>query len=204
MRCRRTRLLERVVAITFTEAAATQMGVRIGEALLAIEGEALPEGLLPEVLPGSLRERRLRARALRGWFESQGFEPSQPSILQPAEVFVDLSGEDIRRRLYTVTDPAGHELCLRPDFTIPVARAYLDSSAPSEKRYCYSGTAFRYRGGESVDEFEQADASLDEGVYGVLGVEKAVQAFVSHGSTAPSEVEKQVAHWKERLGLSTL
>jgi ATP-dependent helicase/nuclease subunit A len=60
------RLLERVVAITFTEAAATQMGVRIGEALLAIEGEALPEGLLPEVLPESLRERRLRARALRG------------------------------------------------------------------------------------------------------------------------------------------
>lgn len=55
-----------------------------------------------------------------------------------------------------------------------------------------------------LDEFQQADASLDDRVYEVLGVEKAVQAFVSHGSTAPSEVEKQVAHWKERLGLSTL
>ncbi len=55
-----------------------------------------------------------------------------------------------------------------------------------------------------LDEFQQADASLDEGVYDVLGVEKAVQAFVSHGSTAPSEVEKQVVHWKERLGPSSL
>lgn len=54
------------------------------------------------------------------------------------------------------------------------------------------------------DEYQQADASLNEGVYEVLGVEKAVQAFVSQGSTTPSEVEKQVVHWKERLGLSTL
>jgi len=55
-----------------------------------------------------------------------------------------------------------------------------------------------------LDEFQEADASLNDDVYQVLGVEKAVQAFVSQGSTAPSEVEKQVAHWKERLGLSTL
>jgi len=55
-----------------------------------------------------------------------------------------------------------------------------------------------------LDEFQEADASLNDDVYQVLGGEKAVQAFVSQGSTAPSEVEKQVAHWKERLGLSTL
>ncbi|MBL7042666.1 MAG: argininosuccinate lyase [Pirellulaceae bacterium] len=55
-----------------------------------------------------------------------------------------------------------------------------------------------------LDEFQQAHSGLDESVYEVLGVEKAVEAFVSYGSTAPSEVEKQVAHWKEKLGPSNL
>ena len=39
---------------------------------------------------------------------------SSPSILQPAEPFLDLSGEDIRRRMFLTTDPDGNELCLRP------------------------------------------------------------------------------------------
>lgn len=47
--------------------------------------------------------------------------------------------------------------------------------------------------------FQQADASLDEGVYEVLGAQKAVQAFQSEGSTAPHMVKKQIAHWKNRL-----
>ena len=55
-----------------------------------------------------------------------------------------------------------------------------------------------------LEVFREADPDLDENVYEVLGVEKAVQAFVSYGSTAPAEVEKQVIHWKEKLGLSTL
>jgi hypothetical protein len=38
-------------------------------------------------------------------------------------------------------------------------------------------------------------------VYEVLGVERAVMAFTSEGSTAPGEVAKQAAAWKERLGM---
>ena len=49
-------------------------------------------------------------------------------------------------------------------------------------------------------EFQSAHESLDERVYEVLGVEKAIQAFKSYGSTAPAEVAKQVALWQERLG----
>ena len=52
-----------------------------------------------------------------------------PAILQPAEPFLDLSGEDIRKSLYLTTDASGEELCLRPDLTIPVARDYLASGA---------------------------------------------------------------------------
>ena len=49
-------------------------------------------------------------------------------------------------------------------------------------------------------DFQEADAGLDETVYDVLGVKKAVEAMKSYGSTAPAEVDRQIASWKERLG----
>ena len=48
-------------------------------------------------------------------------------------------------------------------------------------------------------EFQASHPELNEEVYGILGVEKAVAAFTSYGSTAPREVAKQVARWKEKL-----
>lgn len=51
----------------------------------------------------------------------------------------------------------------------------------------------------SIEDFRAADAALDEGVFDVLGVENAVRAFVSHGSTAPDQVAIQLASWRERL-----
>ena len=51
----------------------------------------------------------------------------------------------------------------------------------------------------TLEEFQQAEPTLDESVYEVLGVENAVNAFCSYGSTAPDEVKKQVALWKEKL-----
>jgi len=53
--------------------------------------------------------------------------------------------------------------------------------------------------GLSLDELREAEESLDEAVYQVLGAEAAVRAFVSFGSTAPAEVEKQLEMWRERL-----
>jgi argininosuccinate lyase len=41
---------------------------------------------------------------------------------------------------------------------------------------------------------------LDKSVYDVLGVEKAVAAMASHGSTNPGQVEEQVRRWKKALG----
>jgi len=50
-----------------------------------------------------------------------------------------------------------------------------------------------------LETFQEAHAHLDESVYEVLGTKQAINAFVSFGSTAVCEVEKQVAHWKEKL-----
>jgi argininosuccinate lyase len=52
------------------------------------------------------------------------------------------------------------------------------------------------------DEFERANPALGPGVKDVLGVANAVKAFRSYGSTAPAEVEKQLARWEERLASS--
>src|SRR6476661_3765530 len=89
-------------------------------------------------------------------FARAGYVHAEPAILQPADPFLDLSGEDIRKSLYLTTDASGEELCLRPDLTIPVARDYLASaSAGRPAGFSYLGPVFRYRGGQH-SEFLQA------------------------------------------------
>jgi ATP phosphoribosyltransferase regulatory subunit len=85
-----------------------------------------------------------RAEALVASYERAGYARCEPAILQPAEPFLDLSGEDIRRRMYLTTDAAGRDLCLRPDFTIAVSRDYLASpEAGRAAGFCYLGPIFR-------------------------------------------------------------
>ena len=50
-------------------------------------------------------------------------------------------------------------------------------------------------------DFCSADPTLDESVYQILGVEHAVAAFRSYGSTAPAEVRKQMDKWKKTVGV---
>ena len=88
-----------------------------------------------------------RAEALVGAYERAGYRRVAPPILQPAEPFLDLSGEDIRKRMYLTADADGRELCLRPDLTIPVSRDYLASQAAgSSQGFCYLGPVYRDRG----------------------------------------------------------
>src|ERR1700734_3947732 len=96
------------------------------------------------------------ADALLASFAQAGYCRAEPAILQPAEPFLDLSGEDIRKSLYLTTDAGGEELCLRPDLTIPVARDYLASPRAGQPAgFSYLGPVFRYRGGRP-SEFLQA------------------------------------------------
>ena len=50
-----------------------------------------------------------------------------------------------------------------------------------------------------LEQFQAAHPLLDEKVYEVLGVENAIQAFVSYGSTAPHEVARQIERWKKKM-----
>lgn len=97
-----------------------------------------------------------RAEALVASYERAGYARVTPAILQPAEPFLDLSGEDIRKRMYLTTAPGGGEFCLRPDLTIPVSRDYLASPAAGKAAgFCYLGPVFRHRS-DSPAEFLQA------------------------------------------------
>ena len=88
--------------------------------------------------------------------ETSGYMPVEPPILQPADVFLDLVGEDIRTRLFTTEDQAGTELCLRPELTIPICRHHMaGGDAARTANYGYLGPAFRFRPGET-GEFLQA------------------------------------------------
>ncbi|GIQ72467.1 ATP phosphoribosyltransferase regulatory subunit [Bradyrhizobium sp. RD5-C2] len=105
----------------------------------------MSEAAAPRPAAGSA----LWADALLASFAQAGYLRSEPAILQPAEPFLDLSGEDIRKSLYLTTDPSGEELCLRPDLTIPVARDYLASPRAGQPAgFSYLGPVFRYRDGQ--------------------------------------------------------
>ena len=84
--------------------------------------------------------------AIMAVFERAGFDQIAPDIIQPADIFLERSGEDIRARTFVFTDPSGAEMCLRPDLTVPACRYHLShvSDPKAEQRYCYLGPAFRF------------------------------------------------------------
>src|SRR5258708_38239550 len=63
-----------------------------------------------------------RADSLVAAFARAGYTRVSPAILQPAEPFFDLSGENMRRHMNLVTGTAGRAFRLGPAVTIPVER----------------------------------------------------------------------------------
>ncbi|WP_298909414.1 argininosuccinate lyase [uncultured Aliiroseovarius sp.] len=56
----------------------------------------------------------------------------------------------------------------------------------------------------SLEDMQSVNAQITEEVFGVLGVHNSVASRTSYGGTAPSEVRKQIARWKEKLGKEVL
>ncbi len=107
------------------------------------------------------RNGRARAETLVDIYERAGYARAEPAVLQPADVFLELSGEELRRRLYLTSDSSGEELCLRPDLTIPVCRMHLaNDEAKRAANYCYLGPVFRDRGGGSGEYLQAGIESL--------------------------------------------
>jgi len=101
------------------------------------------------------RTREALGPSLAGFLVEAGYAPVSPPVLQPIEPFLELSGEDIRRRIFVTQDEGGAELCLRPEFTIPVCRLHCRDAAQSPRDYSYLGPVFRLARSEP-SEFLQA------------------------------------------------
>ena len=141
-----------------------------------------------------LVERHLPAAQLapiRAPFEAFGGAWTDAAVLQPLALLLDLTGEAMRARLFTVQGEGAGELCLRPDFTIPIATAHIAAGAV-EGRYLYEGKAFRTAPRDSgrPAEFLQIGAE----VYGASGdpvaqdVEVAVLAWTASQAGGRSDL----------------
>jgi ATP phosphoribosyltransferase regulatory subunit len=124
-----------------------------------------------------------RAQALVAAYARAGYRRVSPALIQPAEPFLDLSGEEIRQRMFLTTDRRGKELCLRPDFTIAVSRDYLASAeAGHAAGFCYLGPIFRQGDdgpGESlqagVESFGRTDTAAADAEMLFLGLEATAE-----------------------------
>ena len=75
-------------------------------------------------------------------------------VLQPAEPFLDTAGDELRRRIFMARGVDGRNVCLRPEFTIPVCLAHLKNGT-HPARHAYVGEVFRQGRSEGM-EFLQA------------------------------------------------
>ncbi len=157
-----------------------------------------------------------RADALVTSYERAGYVRREPAILQPAEPFLDLAGEDIRRKMYLTADTAGHELCLRPDFTIAVSRDYLASDAAGRAAgYCYLGPIFRQQENGSgeiiqagIESFGRRDTAAADAEIFALGLEATAHYGMAEPDIRMGDVGLFIAlidalkiapAWKRRL-----
>ncbi|SHH67612.1 ATP phosphoribosyltransferase regulatory subunit [Cognatishimia maritima] len=123
---------------------------------------------------------RARAAELRATFEAAGATVAETPLLQPAEVLLDLYGEDIRARAYVTSDSLLGEQMLRPDFTVPVVQMHMQHGA-EPARYTYAGEVFRRQDADTsrANEYTQVGyevfdrdnpAAADAEVFGLIHV----------------------------------
>ncbi len=108
------------------------------------------------------RERLLALLAANGREGSgtgQRAELINPPTLVLASDYFDLAGEEFGRRLVISDGSDGLKYCLRPDFTLPIARHYMKTSPLAPAAYGYLGPVFRQRS-QGPCEFEQAGLEL--------------------------------------------
>ncbi len=94
--------------------------------------------------PDDARLRGLEAH-LRAGFESFGYEGIQTPVLEPLELFLRKSGDEIVARMYSFSH-WNRRLCLRPELTASIMRSFVSElqGRALPLRLHYAGPSFRY------------------------------------------------------------
>ena len=107
-----------------------------------------------------LRKRDLQDRLVR-LIGSYGYHYLETPVLEPTELFLRKAGGELASRMYSFTDTGNNPVSLRPEFTSPIMRHYLERARevllPARWQYC--GPVFRYEGNGS-GQFTQVGAEL--------------------------------------------
>jgi ATP phosphoribosyltransferase regulatory subunit len=100
--------------------------------------------------------------SLAALFADAGYAPVTTAHLFEAETLIDLYGEDIRGRAFLFPGSGGgNELCLRPDFTVPVVRAHGENGWNRAARYAYQGPVFRRQPPGATRPIEYLQAGIE-------------------------------------------
>ncbi|WP_051213222.1 ATP phosphoribosyltransferase regulatory subunit [Maritalea myrionectae] len=139
-------------------------------------------------MPFTASELQQKRQILEQNIKARG-ELTAPDILQKSDLFFDLAGEDIGRRLLLTTGADGTNYCLRPDFTLPIAAAYVQKHPQfDEKSYGYLGPVFRQRENGPA-EFDQAGleflAAQDEEAAFQQCLDFAIETAALYGEEKP-------------------
>lgn len=99
---------------------------------------------------------------------SHGYRCLETPILEPTELFLRKSGGQLASQLYSFTDSGSNPVSLRPEFTSPIMRHYLEhwEELSLPVRWQYAGPVFRYEDirieddGGASGQFTQIGAEL--------------------------------------------
>jgi histidyl-tRNA synthetase len=98
-----------------------------------------------DLWPAEARALAAVRRQLEQTFTSFGYQPMDVPVLEPAELHLRKSGLEIISKLYSFEDQGGRQLCLRPELTASVVRAFV--AQPPERlpvKIFTTGPVFRY------------------------------------------------------------
>ncbi|HVY83621.1 MAG TPA: ATP phosphoribosyltransferase regulatory subunit [Caulobacterales bacterium] len=126
---------------------------------------------------------------LRASLDARGPIWVEPPVLQPAAVYLELSGEEIRRRAFLIDDASHGALCLRPDMTAPAVRVAFDLPK-LPPLVAYEGLVFRRQapGSERESEFTQIGAEwLGKGEMDASGEAQVIAAALEGARAAGVE-----------------
>lgn len=99
-----------------------------------------------DILPDEYGKRRRAWEKIRGVFERYGYRGVEVPTIEPVELHLRKSGEDIVRHLYSFEDQGKEAICLRPEFTASIVRMFISElqNEPLPIKVFYLGSTFRY------------------------------------------------------------